>query len=230
MKHIPRKSWQYRCSVSILLSIGQETCIVKTHRSAQLFLYCSGGKRSVKCVCPALEVEASKEEQRGVVRFLVAEGAVTCEFIVACLLCMANTVCSWQCGQAHRAITPDVIAQIDGLIRENRWITEEQIRVQIGISHGTVHPIIKDHLQIRKICNSGFYINWQRDKRLTEWLHVLSHLQQYYEEEYAFLSCIITGDETWCHHFEPETKQQRQQWKHLYSPLPKKSKLSIWVQ
>ena len=48
---------------------------MKTHGSTQLFLYCSGGERSVKCVRSALETEASKEEQRGVVRFLVAEGA-----------------------------------------------------------------------------------------------------------------------------------------------------------
>ena len=45
--------------------------MVKTHRSAQLFLYCSGGEHSVKSVLPALEMEASKEEQRGVVHFLV---------------------------------------------------------------------------------------------------------------------------------------------------------------
>ena len=51
--------------------------IVKTHRSTQLFIYCSGGERSVKCVRPALEMEASKEEQRGVVRFFVAEVAAT---------------------------------------------------------------------------------------------------------------------------------------------------------
>ena len=49
---------------------------MKTHRSIQLFL-CSGGAHSVKCVRPALEMEASKEGQRGVVRFLVAEGAAT---------------------------------------------------------------------------------------------------------------------------------------------------------
>ena len=42
---------------------------MKTHRPTQLFLYCSGGERSVKRVRPALETEASKEEQRGVVRF-----------------------------------------------------------------------------------------------------------------------------------------------------------------
>ena len=50
---------------------------MKMHGSTQLFLYCSGGERSVKCVRPALEMETNKEEQRGVVRFLVAEGAAT---------------------------------------------------------------------------------------------------------------------------------------------------------
>ena len=48
---------------------------MKTHRFTQLFLYCSGGERSVKCVRPALEMVASKEEHRGVVRFLVAKNA-----------------------------------------------------------------------------------------------------------------------------------------------------------
>ena len=50
---------------------------MKTHRFTQLFLYCSGGERCVKCVRPALKMEASKEEQSGVVRFLEAEGAAT---------------------------------------------------------------------------------------------------------------------------------------------------------
>ena len=44
---------------------------MKTHRSTQLFLYCFEGVR------PALEMEANKEEQRDLVRFLVAEGAGT---------------------------------------------------------------------------------------------------------------------------------------------------------
>ena len=49
---------------------------MKTHRSTQLFLYCSGGECTAKCVHPAWEMEAIKGEQRGVVHFLVAEGAV----------------------------------------------------------------------------------------------------------------------------------------------------------
>ena len=60
----------------MLLFIDTDTCRVGD-RSPQLFLYCCVGESSVKCVHPALEMEASEEEQRGVVRLLVAEGAAT---------------------------------------------------------------------------------------------------------------------------------------------------------
>ena len=50
---------------------------MKMHRFTQLFLYCSGGERSVKCVRPASEMVTGKEEQSDVVRFLVAESAAT---------------------------------------------------------------------------------------------------------------------------------------------------------
>ena len=46
---------------------------MKMHRSTRLGLYCSGGERSVNYVRPASDMEASKEEQRGVVLFSVAE-------------------------------------------------------------------------------------------------------------------------------------------------------------
>ena len=52
---------------------------MRTHRFTQLSLYCSGGEHSVKCVHPALQMEANKEEQRGMVRVLVAESAETRE-------------------------------------------------------------------------------------------------------------------------------------------------------
>lgn len=38
--------------------------------------------------------------------------------------------------KAYIAITPDVIARIDGFIQENRRITEKAIPVHVGISHG----------------------------------------------------------------------------------------------
>jgi hypothetical protein len=39
-----------------------------------------------------------------------------------------------------------------------------------------------------------------------------------------FLQRIVTSDETWVHHYEPESKAQSVAWKRLTSPVPKKFK------
>ena len=56
IKHIPHKS------LTLLLRIDTAICRVgDMHRYTQLFFYCSGGERSVKCVRLASEKEASKK-------------------------------------------------------------------------------------------------------------------------------------------------------------------------
>ena len=55
--------------------------------------------------------------------------------------------------------------------------------------------------------------------------HCIDHLQHYAREGNEFLARGVAGDESWCHHFEPESKQQSLQWKHPGSPPPKKSKV-----
>jgi len=37
---------------------------------------------------------------------------------------------------------------------------------------------------------------------------------------------VITGDETWCFQYDPETKRQSMQWKKQNSPRPKKARMS----
>ena len=57
------------------------------------------------------------------------------------------------------------------------------------------------------------------------------HLDRYAEEGDAFLSRIVTGDESWVHHYDPETKQQSKEYRHPCSSSPKKFRIaydSIW--
>ena len=42
------------------------------------------------------------------------------------------------------------------------------------------------------------------------------------ESEPNFLSKVITGDESWCYAYDPETKRASRQWKTPTSPRPKK--------
>jgi len=41
----------------------------------------------------------------------------------------------------------------------------------------------------------------------------------------SFLDHIITSDETWCHHYELESKRQSMEWRHVNSPSKKKFKV-----
>ena len=49
-------------------------------------------------------------------------------------------------------------------------------------------------------------------------------LQSYRHEGDDFLLRIVTSDESWFHHFEPDTKRQSMEWHHLHSPSKKKAK------
>jgi len=49
-------------------------------------------------------------------------------------------------------------------------------------------------------------------------------LKRYREEGDQFLLNIVTGDESWIHHFDPEEKRLSMQYRHTSSPHPKKFK------
>ena len=49
-------------------------------------------------------------------------------------------------------------------------------------------------------------------------------LRRYRDEGDVYLVSIVTGDKTWFHHFDPETKRQSMEWHHLDSPTKKKPK------
>jgi hypothetical protein len=46
----------------------------------------------------------------------------------------------------------------------------------------------------------------------------LRHLAHCQEEGDNFLQWIVTGDKTWVHCYQPETKQKSMQWKHSSFP------------
>jgi hypothetical protein len=50
------------------------------------------------------------------------------------------------------------------------------------------------------------------------------------EEGEGFLWRIVTGDETWVHHYDPENKTQSMKHPHKGSPAPKKFKTKASAQ
>ena len=80
-----------------------------------------------------------------------------------------------------------------------------------------------DTLGYSKVCARWF------PRQLTE-AHKQSHLEacsellEYCHSNKIFLQRIVTGDETWVHHFEPESKRASMEWHHPTSPCSKKFK------
>ncbi|GFO12124.1 histone-lysine N-methyltransferase SETMAR [Plakobranchus ocellatus] len=50
-------------------------------------------------------------------------------------------------------------------------------------------------------------------------------LERYNAEGEAFLKRILTGDESWVHHYDPECKAQSMEYRHKTSPSPRKFKV-----
>ena len=55
--------------------------------------------------------------------------------------------------------------------------------------------------------------------------HLSEQLLEFFRRDpNDFLSRLVTMDETWLYHYDPETKQQSMEWRHSGSPRPRNSK------
>jgi len=88
----------------------------------------------------------------------------------------------------------------------------------------TVQQTAMEYLEMRKISAKMVPQILTHDQKLCR-LHISSALLHNAE----MFNRVITGDETWCFQYDPETKQQSTQWKTQNSPRPKKARM-FWSQ
>ena len=111
--------------------------------------------------------------------------------------------------------TPEIIDQILELILEVRRISAKSIAEQLGVSHERVGSIIHEDLDMRNL--SAKWVlkclntdqNFNGASRLSKFWNFIGAIQM--------ISCrarLVTMDETWLYHYDPETKQQSMEWQH----------------
>lgn len=129
-------------------------------------------------------------------------------------------------GRPSTSVTDAKKAQIDELVRENRRVTIRELENEVGISFGSVHEILND-LGYQKVCARWvpkLLSEEQCQARVSACLQWRSRLQR--EGAENFLKRVVTCDETWIHHYDPESKQQSAVWKRGSSPRPQKAKIA----
>ncbi|UYV70393.1 hypothetical protein LAZ67_7002882 [Cordylochernes scorpioides] len=123
-----------------------------------------------------------------------------------------SVVCSFF-PRAARDLVDATKNAVENLILEDRKISIFTIADNLNISYGTVHTIIKEQLQFRKICCRWIphFLNLDQKRNRIRVSKAL--LKRYEEEGDHFLDQIVTGDESWCYHYDPSTKRASMEWK-----------------
>jgi len=104
--------------------------------------------------------------------------------------------------------TPEIIDQIHELILEDRRISAQSTAEQLGISRERVWSIIHEDFDIRKLFAKWVPKCLNADQKRQRCQSAEQILEFFRRDRNDFLSRLVTMDETWLYHYDPETKQQ----------------------
>ena len=116
------------------------------------------------------------------------------------------------------------VERVRSLVRPDHRLTLIMISSELNLNQFTVHQILTQDLDMRKVCAKMVPKNLtteQKASRRDVCLDLLDRL----EREPEFFSRVITGDESWILEYDPETKRQSREWHIANSPRPKKPRM-----
>ena len=124
-------------------------------------------------------------------------------------------------GRPNFVVAEDSVCQVKTLVLEDRRVTVKQLAVITKMSVGSIETILHDHLHMSKVS-----VRWvprlltpnQKEQRADSCKGII----ELESKDTRFFYRIVTMDETWVHHFDPEMKSSSRQWKTPSSPTPKK--------
>jgi len=110
-------------------------------------------------------------------------------------------------GRPKTVNAPNSIDQIHELVLEDRQISAKSVAEQLGISREWVGPFIHEDLDMWNL-----YAKWipeclNADEERQRCLSSEQHLEFFRRDPNDFLSRLVTTEETWLYHCDPETKQ-----------------------
>ena len=126
-------------------------------------------------------------------------------------------------GRPATTNSPVMLQRADGIIHADRSITSRQLALQLSVSNGSAMATI-DALRYSKVCARRVPRSLTTEHRRQRKTICSELLERFDAEVEAFLSRIITGDETCTHYYKPETKRQSMAWHHPQSSRKKKLK------
>jgi [histone H3]-lysine36 N-dimethyltransferase SETMAR len=124
-------------------------------------------------------------------------------------------------GRPAEASNDENVENIQDMILRDRRLTIRRVAECLKLSTGTIHHIITEVLGYSKVCARWVPRMLTCENKRIRLQSSRKNLELYRADPAKFHRRYVTMDETWAHHFDPETKQQSMQWKHTTSPTVK---------
>ena len=129
-------------------------------------------------------------------------------------------------GRPSTAKNERTVTLVQSLVEEDRRITIDAIANEVGISHGSAFSILNKNLGLSKL-SARWVPKALREDQLNQRAELsLAVLTKIESNEAEFFDQIVTGDETWIHQYDPESKIQSKQWLPRGSAAPVKFKVA----
>lgn len=127
-------------------------------------------------------------------------------------------------GRPSTTQTEEDVNRVCEFLNIDRRASLREMSEELNLTYYNVHQIVTEKLAMRKVCaklDPKVLTDEQMQLRVR-----LSHEVLESDGQDNILETTITGDESWCFEYDPESKRQSAEWHTNASPRPKKARMA----
>ena len=112
------------------------------------------------------------------------------------------------------------IETVERIVMRDRQISVRRVAYELAISKTTTHEIMNSHMGMKKVCTQWvpkLLTPIQRTNRVDCYQELLQQSEVNLDN---YFDCIVTGDESWIHRYDPLSQLEAKIWKRLGEQTP----------
>lgn len=129
-------------------------------------------------------------------------------------------------GGPVTASTDENVKKVEKIVLEDARMKVKMIAEMTNLSIGTIHTILHDCLNLSKVSARWVPRMLTAPQKQVRVECCREFLELCGENPSSIFERIVTGDETWVHYYDPESKQESMQWHKKGTDPPKKFKVT----
>ena len=132
-------------------------------------------------------------------------------------------------GWPNEVVAPETRKKVPQIVFKNRKLKLREIADTLKISHGSVYAILHEHLSMRKLLSKLVPRLLTVDQKRQRIVDSERCLELFRRNKLNFSRRYVTMDETWIHHYTPESKRSSAEWTAVGEKCPKRPKTKMWA-